>query len=517
MDSSDKDYIGVIREKNGVLCYCEEPIRQEDILITEIEAMKENDNRTLMDVQQRFVRDFPLDCFKADGYSVFWPNGYYNYLYPNSYNSAYVNGAGYPKLLTYDEYKEALRIRERDLRYDYILSVGAQNSLKLIRNKSESDYQKTIAEYEKKIAEEVMEYRNKMRKAFYYKPFIFAHNYKIKLREILQQDDVRMYSTDQIGWKEFEYKVNEDINIYMKTNFGYGSASYFFCNLKYKGINILPYTAPIEYYYVQWTDLIRFTRQYDEERESWLQVFDFVVETANLAKIAPEQFVKKWILNELDEMIKGLIKIVTSPKNMIKKYLREENKSIRNGYRMVRNCSTRDIQEYEILPNEKTMAVKAEKITGSLLLLENLRKLVVISSVVNEYISIIEELNRYIKPEIDEFIKKLESDISKLVERLNQIQKELENVIKLVANHEQSIRNMMEIMNKGRGYGNIYSIEEVMNTYSKENPQYHKDLSQKKTLESKKAELEKDIKLRSNFLNILMNCKNRIQVCLKVA
>ena len=47
-----------------------------------------------------------------------------------------------------------------------------------------------------------------------------------------------MYSTDQIGWKDFEYKVNEDITAYIKTNFGYGVASYFFCNLKYKDIKI---------------------------------------------------------------------------------------------------------------------------------------------------------------------------------------------------------------------------------------------------------------------------------------
>lgn len=43
----NKDYIGVIREKNGVLCYCEVAIPQEDVLITEIDAMKRNDNRTL--------------------------------------------------------------------------------------------------------------------------------------------------------------------------------------------------------------------------------------------------------------------------------------------------------------------------------------------------------------------------------------------------------------------------------------------------------------------------------------
>lgn len=498
----NKDYIGVIREKNGLLCYCEVTIPQEDVLITEIDAMKRNDNRTLMDVQQRFVRAYPPECIKAR---------YYNYLYPSSYKSAYVNGAAYPKLFTYDEYKKALSKKESYLRNKYLKSEEAKKSLALIRNYSESDYQKKIAELEGKIAEEVKEYRKNLRMGFNYKPFIYAHNYKIKLREIKQQDDVRMYSTDQIGWKEFEYKVNEDITIYMKTNFGYGSASYFFCNLKYKDINILPYSAVVEYYYVQWTDLIRFTRQYEEDRESWNQVFDFVVETANLAKNAPEQFVKKWILNELDEMLEGLERIVTSSKKVVEDYIKEQKKTIEIGYyKLVRNCSTRDILEYEVLPNEKIMAIKAEKITGSLLLLDNLRKLEDISSVVNEYISKIEGLNRDIKPEIEAYIIHLESDISKIVQTLNQVQKELNYANLLVAQHDKSIRNLKETMNKGRSDGKVYSIYEVTNVYLKENPQYQKDLSQKAGLESKKAELEEHIRLRNNFLTVLTKCKKRI-------
>lgn len=514
----NKDYIGVIREKNGVLCYCEVAIPQEDVLIKEIDAIKGNDNRTLLDVQQRFVRAYPHECFNADGYSIWSPNGYYNYLYPFSYKSAYVDGAAYPIILTYDEYIKTLSKKENDLRNKYLLTEEVQNSLALIRNHSESDYQKRIADLEVKIADEVKEYKNNLRMGFKYKTFIYAHNYKLKLREIKQQDDVRMYSTEQKGWKEFKYKVNEDITIYMKTNFGYGNASYFFCNLKYKDINILPYSAIVEYYYVQWTDLIRFTRQYEEDRESWKQVFDFVVETANLAKIAPEQFIKKWILNELDEMLEGLKTIVTSPKKAVENYIKKQKKTIEMGYyKLVRNCSTRDIQEYEVLPNEKIMAIKAEKITGSLLLLDNLRRLEDISTAVNEYISKIERMNRDIIPEINSYIINLQSDISKLEKSLNQVQKELDYVNMLVAQHDISISNLKKTMDKGRSDGIVYSINEVTNAYSKENPQYQKDLSQKTALESKKADLKEHIRLRNNFLNVLTNCKKRIKDCLNAA
>ena len=514
----NKDYIGVIKERNGVLCYCEVVIPQEDVLITEIDAMKKNDNRTLMDVQQRFVRSYPPECVKADGYSIGAPDGYYNYLYPSSYNSAYVNGAGYPKLLTYDEYKKALIEKESYLRNKYFMSEETQNSLALLRKYSESNYQKKIAELEKIIVEEVKEYKNNLRTGFNYKPFIYAHNYKLKLWELLQEDDVRMYSTDQIGWKEFEYKVNDDITIYMKTNFGYGSASYFFCNLKYKGINILPYSAVVEYYHVQWTDLVRFTRQYEEDRDSWRKVFDFVVETANLAKIAPEQFIKKWILNELDEMLRGLKTIVACPKKVVEDYIKEQKNTIEIGYyKLVRNCSTRDIQEYEIFPNEKIMAIKAEKITGCLLLLDNLRRLEDLSPIVNDYIKDIKGMNRNILPEIKTSIIHLENNISRLEKNLNQVLMELNNIKIIIAKHNKMIKTLEETMNSGRNDGKKYSIDEVMKTYLKKNPDYQKDLNQKVDIEERKEIIDDHIRLRNKFLNIMKKCKERVSECLKVA
>ena len=163
------------------------------------------------------------------------------------------------------------------------------------------------------------------------------------------------------------------------------------------------------------------------------------------------------------------------------------------------------------------MAIKAEKITGSLLLLDNLRKLEDISSVVNEYISKIEGLNRDIMPEIEAYLIHLESDISKLEQSLNQVKKELDYVNLLIAQHNSSIRKMNETMNNGRTDGKIYSIDDATNAYSKENPQYQKDLSQKAKLISKKTDLEEHIRLRNIFLNGLTKCKKRIKERLNAA
>lgn len=60
----NRDYIGVVKEVNDRLKYVEIEIPHDDILIEEIEAMKDNDNRTLMDVQQRFNEAFPVENFR---------------------------------------------------------------------------------------------------------------------------------------------------------------------------------------------------------------------------------------------------------------------------------------------------------------------------------------------------------------------------------------------------------------------------------------------------------------------
>ena len=148
------------------------------------------------------------------------------------------------------------------------------SELKKLKEESEEKFKDRIEEF---VTRKMREYVNSIRKGFQYQRFIFAHRYTEKLRDIKKESDVKMWSTDQIGWKEFEYVVNDDITVYIKSNFGYGSASYFFCNLKYKDINILPYTAIIKYYYVEMIDFVRFTRRYNTERSSWAQVFDFAV------------------------------------------------------------------------------------------------------------------------------------------------------------------------------------------------------------------------------------------------
>lgn len=515
----NRHYIGVVKEIDNHLKYEEIDIPQEDILIGEIDAMKENDNRTLMDIQQRFITEYPPECVLADGYSIYSPNGYYNYLYPASYSAAYVNGAAYPQIMSYEDYKKRIKDKEDSLRNQHLLSEEAKNTLALLRNVSEADYNTRIAELEKKIEEELKEYINNLRKGFNYKPFIYAHNYKLKLREIRNNSEVRMYSTDQIGWKDFEYKVNDDITVYIKTNFGYGSASYFFCNLKYKDINILPYSWLVKYYYVEMMDFVRYTRRYSPTRISWNEVFDFTVLTANMAKHEPEKFIKEWIVNEIEEMMKGMRLYMSKPDKELEEFMKVERKpqlfaiheiadyALRN---VIRNCNDSDKEVYKAMPKEKVIAFKAEKLTGCLLLLDNLRKLTEIASVIKPYIVEIEQMNIKLQPEIVMHMNNITVDIKRLNISLDEVINALKPLEVLFNRHNKTIELMQEEMNDKRDDKDRISKLQAENMYEKEHPEYIELKNKIVKILEKKSEIEKEIILRENFYKILTKCKNRI-------
>jgi len=498
----NRHYVGVIKEVGDYLQYEEVDIPQEDMLINDIEAIKGNTNRTLMDVQTHFTEFYPEEEFKDQ---------YFNYLYPESYDSTYVKGATYPNILTYTDYKKMINDREEWYRSEkYLEKCPIKDELNQLK-KEEEKYHKRV---ESHIREKMRDYVKELREGFKYQHFIFAKNYTRTLQVVLEDTDVRMYSTDQIGWKTFEYKVNDDITIFINSNFGYGRSSYFFCNLKYKDMNILPYTWVVKYYYVKMIDFIRYTRRFSVKRDSWNEVFDFTVETANLAKHEPEIFIKEWIVNEVEEMMKGIRNYLSRPQKELETFLNidenRKNVDIDAYYNVIRNCTNDDIEEYKTLPNEKVMAFKAEKITGCLLLLDNLRKLSEIAKVITPYIAEIEQMNLDILPEIESYIQKITLDLQRLNEKLNVVLRRLDSLEQELESHKQVIIqmqiNMFGINTKG--IGSYYKKSEEK--YIISHPEYTMLMNKIHMITEEEFNINLEISRRDSFLNILKASKNRI-------
>ncbi len=512
----NKDYIGVIYEKkDGFLDYTEVLIDQDTIFKSELDAIRDNDNRTRLDLQAKFTERFPEKAHSGETF---------DYVYPSEYYESYINRASYPRLMSYADYKKEIAEKEKELRISLMDNPITQFSLEEYKKNNPAEYRNQINSIEAEIRRKLNEYKIALKKQFAYKQFINAYNYTKKLREIKASKDTKMYSTDQLGWSSFNYPIDRDLIINVKTNFGYGSAAYFLCNLQYKGIDIIPYTCIIRYYKVLWTDFVRYTRKYRACRDSWEEAFDFVVETVNLAKQDQDEFIKKWIVNEIEEMMKGLKAIVLSPKDSLEKYLGigastiPLNKTIEVGlYELVRNCSGSDVSEYKALPKEKIMAFKAEKVTGCLQLLDNLRKLQSITTVADKCIKEIEELNLQIYPEIKEHIESITIEVQNLNKKLDKVMQELIPIQKTLGVRTDNISALYNRNKNTTINGRPYTLTDAQEAFDKAHPEYQPYLRRYETLNEKAQTLREDIRLRTNFLNILKDCADRIKKQLNVA
>lgn len=499
----NKDYIGVIKENNGILSIKKIPVAQDTILIKELEAMRDNPNKSVIDMQNHFAEHYPKDIHSRKSLS---------YIYPAAYYDAYISNACYPTFTDYDEYVESLKRREERLRDKYFNSEADSNALLLLKQNSEESYETECKKRQEKIDEALNEMKFNYKKNFSIKGerYIYALNYYEKVKEIAQDETAKMISTEKIGWTDVTFPIDDNFSVYLKTNFGYGVASYFFCNIIYKGISILPYSEVVKYCYVHWLDFIRYTRKYRPDRDNWMPALDFAVETANLAKHNPKEFIEVWIVNELKEMMDGLRVVFTSSDANIRKYLEFKNEVSIGSYNLVRNFYQGDKNEYKVLPQEKIIAFKAEKITGTLHFLDNLKKLKDLTEYVNTCIKEIIGMNQKLIPEISQHIDSVGKDIDRLQRLLDYTQHSYERIEKDINEiHNPKIITLLEKMKKENTYY-CYSEYDAEKRYERENPTYAKLKEDYYSHKRKMNELDEDIRLRNRLLKQLQESMKRI-------
>ena len=118
------------------------------------------------------------------------------------------------------------------------------------------------------------------------------------------------------------------------------------------------------------------------------------------------------------------------------------------------------------------MAFKAEKITGSLLLLDNLRKLTGISSVIIPYITEIEQMNIKLQPEIERNMNNISTDIKQLNIKLDGVVNTLKPLKTLLDDHKKEIEFIQKEINGKRENEHKINETEAASLYEKEHPEY---------------------------------------------
>jgi len=108
------------------------------------------------------------------------------------------------------------------------------------------------------------------------------------------------------GWSNPGYKLTPNFYIEIITNFGYGSASYFYTKLRYKDIDITPFSDWIIYENANSHEIIRYSKSHVLVNDHWLEAMLFSCEACNLSLTDEEKFVNKYIIDECENMVRGL-------------------------------------------------------------------------------------------------------------------------------------------------------------------------------------------------------------------
>ena len=459
MNEVNKEYIFVVlKQSNGDLELVKEKITNDYIdILDKLQEMCKNPNRTLLDMQQCFER-------------VFYQQRYLNVCMPYSYSASYISGASYPRILKYDEYNSLLREERKSLRMSELTKEEAEQKINKYKCDLKNNFLVSCTRY------------------------IQGYNFEKTSSKIKNNTQIIMQSTEKIGWTNYEYKVNDDVIISISTNFGYGYSSYFILSMKYKDIDILPYSAIIHYYHANIFELRRYTRQYNLERESWNIAFDFVVESVNMAKNNPSRFINYFIVNEINEMVQGLKNIANHPTTEIKRFINKKFDKTQNGFcYSVKNIGYTEAGDYEVYACEMDMAFKAEKITGALFFLERLSELSVIFPYIQTAIEDIKDMNNKLKPEIERKIIHIQTMIEEHQVEIANLEKNIETLHEQIAIHEEKMKNLQELSNNQEQRSNI------KDEYKFKNPDYDILCLELSKVQQKLSDLKTHIYKRNNY------------------
>ena len=490
MPTVNQDYLCLINVKNGVTCFEKVSIPQSTELVSALEQMAANPNQTVMDMQSRMNIEFPPASRE-----------YINYVSPAPYYASYICGTSYPKSRTLEEYNEEMERKSQEYSEEF------ENNHPTVKSENPEQFFQLQSVY---IDNKIKEYAESLKKSYLSasKRYIMAHNYTETLNTTKSRINVRMYSTDTLGWSDFTYKVTDDVIITIGTNFGYGQSSYFHLGIRYKGIDVLPYSFVTKYYYANMADIIRYTRLYEAKHDSWNIAFEFVERMANMAAANPDAFIEETIVNEVKEMLGGLRAIIESPRRFMDAFAGHAGETVRCNYLTVRNMYRDERSTYEVYPQEMSMAVKAEKIAGALDFLDNLRKLSKQVPGIGDAATQICDMASSIVPDIESMAHRLEAELAILDARLEARRNKIEGVRAEMKPHDDAIELLYAQAKEKDNDSSRYDIREE---YARQHDNYAKLRNKCWAIESEINKLENERRQRASFLSRLAKCVSKVR------
>lgn len=406
----NKDYILSLKNSNGLLEIEQNPIVQPEDILNKLDNLEENASDYTAFYIQNYANS--LSIKKDSEYSFCWPKLYRDSFVPLAKFPEEIDRAKYNKELEKVEDKAKIQFAHK-----YTNDAKRRNRIYLpdYEEKLKETIQKKKLEFERN---ETIKQIGKLRR------YILAQSYAETLEKIKLISLV--YSCEKIGWYKPHFNISGFARISLSTNFCYGRAAYFHVNLNYKGINILPYSDLVKYYWSNMEDDIRYTRLYYPDRYNWNEVMEFIRDTCNWINRDNVSFEKKWIVEEIEKMMMGLKTIneeidkyyeqlVEAKQIDTEKRLDMKKKGITPKDTIVHRLIDDDIiWNNKVYPHEARLTIQVDKLSAALSLLEDLIVLRNIYEPVLSHKDTIVQYNAKVISAIDVTCKEIRKKIAEL-------------------------------------------------------------------------------------------------------
>ena len=441
MSELNVDYIFALKkDDNGMLFTEEVKITHPEDVLKKLNEFERGDYYDIFDVVS-YVDGLKYN--KRQTYSYCWPHEYnksfirHATIRPNIYlNNRPVMIESEISKWKEDYDKEISSIKNR-IEIEYASKRNPKRWMERIEYLAYID--RLEREMREKIAQEQKERRCEIKNEYVceIRRYVYGMCYEQTLSSV--KPTSLMYSNENIGWYRPEYPIAGNVLISVRTNFCYGRSAYFHVNLNYKGINILPYTTIIDYYWSNMMDNVRYTMDYEPRRYNWGNALSFVEEVSNLITTNSEKFEKEWIIEKVEKMMEGLKSINDDISKYYEKQkeakekadeeerkAKEENREVRKitKYRFIDDLTIKRHKTYE---HETLLIIQVDKLSAALALLEDLTAIQNIYSPILNHIETIVQYNEKLVPAIALCQNDLQERIKVLNEKLDNLQSQSEN------------------------------------------------------------------------------------------
>ncbi len=329
--------------------------------------------------------------------------------------------------------------------------------------------------------------------SYKYKIKLWADAYSIQKAYRLCHDkkDILFFSHRINGWASPVCQLHKELSAEYKTNFGYGHSSYFYIKLKFKTIELIPFSDLIRYRNAGFFEINQYTQKYNLSNNEWASALSFLVKAYNILIEDKKKFIQIYMIDEIKRLLKGLAELMENDhftfdddKNYITKYDEETGEVI-----------NQDMNPIEII------ILRAKKITNSLDFISKIQEyqnMVEIDTAINK----IENFNTNMK-----YI--LENEIIKVNQNLQNFNKAIQDLKPRYFDLQQMYNTFKEKENLIKKNNNFPS-DKCHEVFLEENPDFLSFMENYEPLKERFIQLNNKYNSTKHILKELQNYNNQI-------